>query len=90
MLMLLAHFGEQTGYPTLRVKVDGSANLKQDADYLILGAPDDQPAFARISQQLPVVVKEDGFSIHDTGGFFASLQEQYILFDCVRPHNYAK
>src|SRR6202012_955387 len=45
MLMLLAHFGEQTGYPTLRVKVGGSTNLKQDADYLILGTVDDQPAF---------------------------------------------
>jgi cellulose synthase (UDP-forming) len=85
-LSLLAYFGEQTGYPALRVRVSDSSGLGGDADYLILGAPDDQPAFARISQQLPIAVKEDGFSIHDTGGFFTSLQHAWWQVAEMRPN----
>ena len=85
-LSLLAYFGEQTGYPGLRVRVSDSSGLGGDADYLILGAPDDQPAFARISQQLPIAVKEDGFSIHDTGGFFSSVQHAWWQVAEMRPN----
>src|SRR5277367_5185776 len=65
-LALLANMGEQTGYPALQVSVNDDSILGGDADYLVLGTPDDQPAFERLSEQLPVEVKEHGFSIHDT------------------------
>ncbi len=85
-LALLANFGEQTGYPALRVTVTDSSSLGGDADYLILGTPDDQPAFERLSQQLPVEVKERGFAIHDTGGFFASVEHAWWQVAEMRPN----
>jgi len=85
-LALLANFGEQTGYPALRVSVGDDSSLGADADYLILGTPDDQPAFARLSQQLPVEVKEQGFSIHDTGGFFSAVQHAWWQVAEMRPN----
>ncbi len=47
-LAILAYFGEQTGYPALRVEMGDSSDLGQDADYLVLGTPDDQPAFEQL------------------------------------------
>ena len=69
-LSLLAYFGEQTGYPVLRVQVGDSSALGEDADYLILGTPDDQPA-----------TKGDGAAGEPALGpsIFAALQEQLGL-----------
>jgi cellulose synthase (UDP-forming) len=89
-LALLANFGEQTGYPALRVSVNDSSSLGADADYLILGTPDDQPAFERLRQQLPVEVDEHGFAIHDTGGFFSSVQHAWWQVAEMRPNWYWK
>ncbi len=77
-LALMANMGEQTGYPALRVDVGDDSSLGADVDYLVLGTPDDQPAFARLSENLPVEVKEHGFSIHDTGGFFSAVQHAWV------------
>ena len=85
-LALLANFGEQTGYPALRVSVGDSSILGADADYLILGSPDDQPAFERLSGQLPIEIKEQGFSIHDTGGFFSSVEHAWWQVAEMRPN----
>jgi cellulose synthase (UDP-forming) len=90
MLLLLAHFGEQTGFPTLRVKVDSSANLKQDVDYLILGTPDDQPAFADLAKQLPVSVSKDGTSIRNTNGFFSAFEHAWWAVAELRPGSWWK
>ena len=85
-LALIAHFGEQTGYPALRMGVGDSSSLGEDFDYLILGTPGDQPAFARINKQLPVEVKEQGFNIHDTGGFFSFIQRAWWQVAEMRPN----
>jgi cellulose synthase (UDP-forming) len=85
-LTLLAYFGEQTGYPALRVHVGDSSVLEADTDYLVLGTPDDQPAFERMKEKLPVEVKEDGFSVQDTGGFFATVQHAWWQVAEMRPN----
>jgi cellulose synthase (UDP-forming) len=85
-LALLAYFGEQTGYPAIRVNVSDSSSLGGDFDYLILGTPDDQPAFARLHEQLPIEVKEQGYAIHDMGGFFASVQHAWWQVAEMRPN----
>jgi cellulose synthase (UDP-forming) len=85
-LSLLANMGEQTGYPALRVETGDSSILGGNADYLILGTPDDQPAFERLTQQLPVEVKEAGYSIHDTGGFFSAVEHAWWQVAEMRPN----
>ncbi len=51
-----------------------------------LARPDDQPAFERLSEQLPVEVKEHGFSIHDTGGFFSAIEHAWWQVAEMRPN----
>ena len=85
-LMLVSYFAEQTGYPALRLQVDDSSSLGKDADYLILGTPEDQPAFERLNQTLPVAVDQDGFSVQNTKGFFAAAQSTWWLVAEMRPN----
>jgi cellulose synthase (UDP-forming) len=85
-LTLLAYFGEQTGYPALRVEQGDSSSLGADADYLIIGTPGDQPAFGRLNKQLPISVREDGVSIQDTGGLFAAVQHAWWQVAEMRPN----
>ena len=84
-LSLLAYFGEQTGYPVLRVQVGDSSALGEDADYLILGTPDDQPAFGQLNETLPVVLRQDGFSIQDTGGLLRTMEHLWWQVAEMRP-----
>jgi cellulose synthase (UDP-forming) len=85
-LSLLAYFGEQTGYPALRVTVVDSSGLASDADYLVIGTPSDQPAFEQLNGQLPVAVRGEGLSIKDTDGFFASIQHAWWQVAQMRPN----
>jgi cellulose synthase (UDP-forming) len=65
--------------------VDDSDSLGKDADYLILGTSDDQPAFERLNQHLPIAVTQDGVSIQDTGGFFAAIRSAWWQVAEMRP-----
>ncbi len=58
-LTLMGHFGRQTGYPVFRVSVAGADALKADApgDFLVIGTGDDQPAFEKLGNNLPVSVR---------------------------------
>ena len=71
-LTLMGHFGRQTGMPVFRVKVDGSDAMKPGAvtDFLVLGTGDDQPAFARLGDHLPVNVQGGQVQVRDTGSLF--------------------
>ncbi|HEX4321371.1 MAG TPA: UDP-forming cellulose synthase catalytic subunit [Acidobacteriaceae bacterium] len=71
-LTLMGHFGRQTGMPVFRVKVDGADAMKPGAatDFLVLGTGDDQPAFAKLSSNLPVNVQGGQVQVRDTGGLF--------------------
>ncbi|MFC5864750.1 UDP-forming cellulose synthase catalytic subunit [Acidicapsa dinghuensis] len=71
-LTLMGHFGRQTGMPVFRVKVDGADAMKAgaDTDFLVLGTGDDQPAFAKIGDKLPVNVEGGQVQIRDTEGVF--------------------
>ena len=84
-LGLMAYFGEETGYPTLRVQVSDSSALGGDADYLILGTARDQPAFRQISSSLHVAVKDGGFTVQDTSGFFSFIEQAWWRVSEVRP-----
>jgi len=71
-LTLMGHFGRQTGYPVFRVTVAGADAMKAGAlgDFLILGTGDDQPAFDKLGNSLPVNVRGGQVQVKDTEGFF--------------------
>jgi len=82
---LMGHFGRQTGSPGLRVIVAGPNALQNGAatDFLIIGAGDDQPAFSKLGNHLPVSLNGDQVHVaapaqvpnpvHDIRGFFVAL-----------------
>jgi len=90
LLMLLAHFGEQTGYPVLRVNVDGSGNLSKNMDYLVLGTSEDQPAFTQLAQHLPVSITQEGTSVRDADGFFPAIEHAWWAVAELRPGSWWK
>ena len=71
-LTLMGHFGRQTGYPVFRVTIAGADAMKAGAqnDFLILGTGDDQPAFDKLGNALPVNVRGGQVQVKDTEGFF--------------------
>ena len=71
-LTLMGHFGRQTGMPVFRVKVDGADSMRSGVatDYLVLGTGDDQPAFAKLGDKLPVNVQEGQVVVKGTEGLF--------------------
>jgi cellulose synthase (UDP-forming) len=71
-LMLMGHFGAQTGYPVTDVTVTNAEGMKGDKDFLVLGTVDDQPAIDKLKDKLPVQVTSGGLKVQDTGGFFNS------------------
>jgi hypothetical protein len=85
-LSLLAYFSEQTGYPALRVHVTDSLRDGEDSDELILGTPNDQAAFAALNAVLPVHIKENGFSIANTEGFFSTVENAWWQVAEMRPN----
>jgi cellulose synthase (UDP-forming) len=72
---LMGHFGRQTGFPALRVIVDGPDALLAGSsqDFLIIGAGNDQPAFEKLGGDLPVSLGSGQIQVHDTQGFFVKL-----------------
>jgi len=84
-LALMAYFGEQTGLPAFRVQVGDPANLGNDEDYLIIGNANDQVAFDKIANELPVAVRGNGLTIHDTTGLFSLIERQWWRVSEVRP-----
>ncbi len=70
---LMGHFSRQTGFPTLRVTVAGVDALQEGArtDFLIIGTGDDQPAFEKLNNNLPVALRSGQVQVRDTQGFFA-------------------
>jgi cellulose synthase (UDP-forming) len=63
-LQLMGHFGEQTGYPALRVTVAGpDAVISEGRDYLVLGAAANQPAFQSLNALLPVTLDANGAQV---------------------------
>jgi cellulose synthase (UDP-forming) len=84
-LGLMGYFGEETGFPTLRVQVGDSSVLGGDADYLILGNSRDQPAFQQLASRLHVAVDGDGFKIQNTNGFFSFIERGWWRVSEVRP-----
>ncbi len=78
-LQLMSHFGEETGYPALRVTVaDPSTTISRGHDYLILGATGSQPAFGALKAMLPVTFDAKGIEIEPQrtlGAQVASLED---------------
>jgi len=76
---LMGHFSRQTGFPALRVTVAGAEVMKSGAntDYLIIGTADDQPAFDKLANSLPVALRSGQIQVHDTQGFFAPLHHAW-------------
>ncbi len=84
-LSLMGYFGEQTGYPALRVQVADPSELGQDADYLVLGTATDQPAFERLSDKLPVAVHQNGYTVQGTSGFYHAVEHAWWQVAEMRP-----
>ena len=72
---LMGHFGRQTGFPVLRVTVSGADALLPGArtDFLVIGTGDDQPAFDKLANNLPVALHSGQVQVRDTQGFFAPM-----------------
>jgi cellulose synthase (UDP-forming) len=72
---LMGHFSRQTGFPALRVTVDGPDALHDGAhsDFLVIGSGDDQPGFGKLAAHLPVELSSGEVVVHDPQGFFAPL-----------------
>jgi len=85
-LALMAYFGEQTGYPALRMTAGDSSLLGDDVDYLVLGKPGNQPGFERLQKELPITVREDGFTVQGTNGFFATIRHAWWQVAEMRPN----
>jgi len=70
---LMGHFSRETGYAALRVTVAGAEALQDGAktDFLIIGTGDDQPAFDKLGNNLPVALHSGQVQVRDTQGFFA-------------------
>jgi len=70
LLILVSHFGAQTGYPVLRLSITNPAGLSADRahDYLILGTPQDQPAFQTLADSMPVQVDSSGMHVRPPAG----------------------
>jgi cellulose synthase (UDP-forming) len=78
-LTLMGHFGRQTGFPALRVLVASPDALQAgaNADLLIIGTGDDQPAFDRLKDALPVSLRGGQIQVKDTQGFFTLPQRAW-------------
>ena len=63
----------------LRVTVAGADALQAGArsDFLIIGAGDDQPAFDKLANNLPVALRSGQIQVRDTQGFFAPLHHAW-------------
>ena len=72
---LMGHFSRQTGFPALRVTVAGPDALHDgaNADFLVIGAGDDQPGFDKLGTHLPVSLGSGPLQVRDTDGFFVRL-----------------
>jgi cellulose synthase (UDP-forming) len=77
LLTLLAHMGAETGYPALRLNVGAPSDLGSiaDRDYLVLGTPNDQPAFDKLAPNLPVALTLHGIRVHSTDAMYVPVQE---------------
>jgi cellulose synthase (UDP-forming) len=78
-LTLMGHFARQTGFSALRVTVAGPEALHAGArsDFLIIGSGDDQPAFDKLQNDLPVSLRSGQIQVHDTQGFFQPLHRAW-------------
>jgi cellulose synthase (UDP-forming) len=77
-LYLMGHFGAQTGYPVLRVAVDGpNAVLMSGRNYLVLGSLADQPAFNALDPLLPVAFDSNGVHVKPETGYLANASSIY-------------
>jgi cellulose synthase (UDP-forming) len=74
-LTLMGHFSRQTGFPALKVTVEGPDALRNGAasDFLVLGTGDDQPGFSTLANSLPVSVSGGRIQVRDAEGFFIPL-----------------
>jgi cellulose synthase (UDP-forming) len=73
-LHLMSHFGEQTGYPALRVAIDGpDAVIAKDRDYLILGTLANQPSFAALDPMLPATLDASGIHVKPSQSYLSML-----------------
>jgi len=73
-LHLMSHLGAQTGYPALRITVDGpNAVVRSDRDYLVLGTIASQPAFSSLNAILPVTFDSHGIHWEEKQNVFSVL-----------------
>jgi cellulose synthase (UDP-forming) len=73
-LHLMGHFGQQTGYPALRVDVAAPNSVLSDGrDYLVLGTVANQPAFRSLDSLVPVTLDANGVHVKQARGYFSFL-----------------
>jgi cellulose synthase (UDP-forming) len=85
-LNLLSYFGEQTGYPALRITTGDAGALGRDADYLVLGTQSDQPAFQQLGASLPVTMDGGSLTVRDTDNLYTRLRHAWWQVAQLRPN----
>jgi cellulose synthase (UDP-forming) len=78
-ITLMGHFSRQTGFPALRVNVTGPESMAPGAnsDFLVIGIGDDQPAFDKLNDRLPVSLQSGKIQVHDIAGYFAPIHHAW-------------
>jgi len=71
-LALMARMGAQTGLPAVNLTVidPAAVDAANGKDLLVLGTPQDQPAFAKLNEMLPVGISANGLHLRQAEGIF--------------------
>lgn len=78
-LTMMGHFGAETGYPVLRVTVDGPDALRSgaDEDFLVITTGQSNGAVGKLAAGMPVTFGDNALKVQDTRGFFAALHNAW-------------
>jgi cellulose synthase (UDP-forming) len=71
-LTMMGHFGAETGFPAVRVTVDGPDALHSgaDADFLVITTAQSNGAIGQLATGMPVTFGDNSLKVQDTRGFF--------------------
>ena len=86
-LLMMSHFGAQTGYPALRVTVTGPDGLvAKDCDYLVMGTIGQQPAFSELSASLPAILDGNGLHVREAEDMLAIMRTDWMQLKAQGSH----
>ncbi len=78
-LLMMGHFGAETGYPAIRITVAGPDALRAgaDEDFLVITTGQSNGEMGKLAAGMPVTFGENTLRVQDTRGFFAALHHAW-------------